>query len=215
MMRQLRRALRQWNGELATFWSRFSTFYRLVLGILLAMCIVYGARRQLLDERRAAVAALRKELADQGVPTVVPPPETDDELQEIQLQAESLEASLEREREATRALIENRQGRTRAQAIETLEALGRLVSTHGLTVRNAARVQCQDDFPVPRICQSYHLVGDFAGIHAFLRDVDALEAPCRLRHIAVFLSDVDVDQAESSARQTLALTFHFESLYVE
>jgi hypothetical protein len=236
MIRQFRRALRQWKAELGSFWGRFNTFYRIVFGILLAMAIVYAARRQLLDERRAAVASLRKELTDHGAPDVVPSLEEDNEVQEMQLQAESLAASLEREREATRRLREaarderaaaedgpealalgneDRPRPTRAQAIETIETLGRLVGKHGLSVRNAARVECQDDFPVPRICQSYHLVGDFVGIHAFLRDVNGLDAPCRLRGVAVFLSDADLDQTKSPARQTLALTFHFESLYAE
>jgi hypothetical protein len=92
MMRAIRRALRQWKGELGAFWGRFNTFYRIVLGILLAMAIVYGARRFLLDERRTAVAELRKELADESVPGAVPTPEEDDEIQEAEITQENLEA---------------------------------------------------------------------------------------------------------------------------
>jgi hypothetical protein len=214
-MRAIRRALRQWKGELGAFWGRFNTFYRIVLGILLAMAIVYGARRFLLDERRTAVAELHKELADESVPGAVPTPEEDDDIQEAEMTRENLKASLERERADTRAVIEERGTGGRADALDTIETLGRLIGRHGLIVKSAARVDCEGEFPLPRICQSYELVGGFAGIHGFLREVDQLEAPCRLHRVAVALPTETDAPVRAGQSAPLTLSFHFESIYTE
>jgi len=214
MMRQFRRSLRQWKGELGTFWRRFSTFYRLVLAILLAMIIVYGARRQILDQRRAALVALRKELADQNVPLVVPSPKGDDQVLESELQAENLWESLEHEREMTRKALDRQRIGGRTQALETIEKLSRLIVRHRLVVRTAARIDCADELPVPRVCQSYHLVGNFAGIHGFLREVTDIGTPCQLRRVAVTLDEGSAPGSQA-AQAPLALTFDFVSLYAE
>ena len=126
MMRYIRRTFRQWRDEFLAFWGRFSTFYRMVFGIILAMIMVVAARRNLLDARRKAVTSLEKELSKQSVPVFVPSPSSDNEVQEAELLAESLQASLERERHETRTVMEEQRNGSQEHA-EALENLSRLI----------------------------------------------------------------------------------------
>ena len=97
MMRAIRRAFRQWTNEWLGFWGRFTAFHRIVCGIVLAMVIVFGSRRQFMDARKLAVSELRSELIELGAPETVLPPDQDEEVQQAELQAESLQRSLKRE----------------------------------------------------------------------------------------------------------------------
>jgi len=72
MMRTLRRALRQWKREFLAFWGRFTAFHRIVIGILLAMGIVFLARTRVIDPLERDLATEHKTLADKGVPARVP-----------------------------------------------------------------------------------------------------------------------------------------------
>lgn len=217
MMRYVRRACRQWRDEFLTFWGRFNTFFRMVFGIALAMTMVFGARRQALDAHRRTVVALGKELNDKNVPIHVPEPGSDNEVQEAELLTENLQAALAREREETRAVLEQYRNASQDCAREAIETLTRLIGKHGLMVLKATRCECQDQFPLPRLCQSYVLAGDFTGVFGFLQDAAALKTPCRLRQVVLGCQAPHHAQEAftPSPSAMLLLTFLFESFYVE
>jgi len=217
MMRFFRRTCRQWQHEFLAFWGKFNTFYRMIIGIALAMAMVFGARRQVLDSHHHAVTALEKELKGKGVPAHVPPPGSDNEVQEAELQAESLQAALDRERQETRAALEPFRSGSQDRARETVETLTRLIGKHGLMVRSATRCDPLDDFPLARLCQSYLLAGDFAGIFGFLNDIANMKIPCRLRQVALTSQPPSPppDSFPATTPAVLTLSFIFESFYVE
>ncbi len=152
-MRYFRRAGRQWRDEFLAFWGRFNTFYRMIFAIALAMAMVFVAHRQVLNALRHTVLALEKELKSKNVPLYVPPPGSDNEVQEAELLKENLHAALVREREETRAVLKQYRNGSQESAREAIEALTRLIGKHGLVLRTATRSDCQDEFPLARICQ--------------------------------------------------------------
>ncbi|NMA48004.1 MAG: hypothetical protein GX945_15730 [Lentisphaerae bacterium] len=216
MMRYIRRTFRQWRDEFLAFWGRFNTFYRMVFGIILAMIMVVAARRNLLDARHKAVTTLEKELSKQSVPACVPAPGSDNEVQEAELLSESLQASLERERHETRAVLEERRNGSREHAREALENLSRLIVKHGLMVQSATRCEAQDDFPLPRLCQACVLTGNFSGIYGFLTEIAKSQSPCRIRNVVLTSENPLLNQEHFTKKPgDLVLTFVFESFYVE
>jgi hypothetical protein len=94
MMRLLRRAFRQWGREFLQFWGRFTAFHRIVIGIMLALVIVFTARSRLLDPLGRKVAAEHKTLADKSVSARVPLPEQDATIAEETLRSENLRRSI-------------------------------------------------------------------------------------------------------------------------
>jgi predicted metal-binding transcription factor (methanogenesis marker protein 9) len=216
MMRYIRRTFRQWRDEFLAFWGKFNTFYRMVFGIILAMIMVVAARRNLLDARRKAVTSLEKELSKQSVPVFVPSPSSDNEVQEAELLAESLQASLERERHETRAVMEERRNGSQEHAREALENLGRLIVKHRLMVQSATRCEAQDEFPLPRLCQACVLTGDFNGIYGFLTEIAKAKSPCRIRDVVLTSENPQLNEEHFTKKPgDLVLTFVFESFYVE
>ncbi|MDR2392251.1 MAG: hypothetical protein LBE84_11310 [Planctomycetota bacterium] len=94
MIRAVRRTFRGWKRELLSFYGRFNTFRRIVIGIILAMGVVFGARRLLLDPAQRNIRAIESRLRDDSVPEVVPPIDTDKETQDSLLRAETREKQL-------------------------------------------------------------------------------------------------------------------------
>lgn len=216
MMRYIRRTFRQWRDEFLAFWGKFNTFFRMVFGIVLAMAMVVAARRNLLDAKHKAVTTLEKELAKKSVPAHVPSPDSDNEVQEAELLSESLQASLEREQHETRAVLEERGNGRKEHALEALESLSRLIVKHGLMVQSAMRCEADDEFPLPRLCQSCVLTGDFKGIYGFLTEIAKAKSPCRIRHVVLTTENPELNQEHFTKKPgDLVLTFVFESFYVE
>lgn len=211
MIRALRRALRQWKTEVLGFWGRFSAFYRIVFGIVLAMGIVYGARRQALDAVTQRVDELAAELEELDAPSPVPTPEADDDLQIAMMQVENLEHELKKEREETKALLQNRSNaRGRSAARETMDRVAELIAQNALAVRSSVPVECEGEFPLPRVCRSYDMTGEFPAVHGFLRQLAELDAPCRLRRLSLRRFE-----PEGGDSHPIRLTFIFESMYTE
>ncbi|MDR1613913.1 MAG: hypothetical protein LBT97_14220 [Planctomycetota bacterium] len=94
MIRVIRRTVRGWKRELLSFYGRFNTFHRMVVGIILAMGMVYCSRRFLLDPGRKDMRAIENRLKEDSVPDVVPQIDTDKELQDALLRAETREKQL-------------------------------------------------------------------------------------------------------------------------
>lgn len=186
MIRMVRRALRQWKREFLAVWGRFTAFHRIVIGILLAMGLVYMARSRLLDPLDRELAGERRNLADKGVPAQVPTPGEDVEIQEERLRAENLKRSLENrsaELAAAEAATRLRLGAGKADASATLLALS---GRHGLRVLKNASAEAPVGGTVPAAASVYELAGRFSAIFGFLEDV-------RREPLAWALRDVSVD----------------------
>ena len=78
MIRAVRRTLRSWRRDFLAFYMRFNTFYRIVIGIVLAMGIVAGSRHFLLDPKQREIRSVESRLTKETVPETVPSIETDD-----------------------------------------------------------------------------------------------------------------------------------------
>lgn len=216
MMRAIRRAFRQWTNEWLGFWGRFTAFHRIVCGIVLAMVIVFGSRRQFLDARKLAVSELRSELIELGAPETVLPPDQDEEVQQAELQAESLQRSLKREQAETREqLVEmNMLGRSSARA--TIDVIAEQIAANNLHVRSSAPTECDGEFPLERICRSYEIAGAFDSVHDFLKNVAGMTGAGRATKLLLHRIDDDSDSGSASGSESqIGLTFVFESVYAE
>jgi hypothetical protein len=189
MMRALRRALRQWKREFLTFWGRFTAFHRMVIGILLAMGIVFLARTQVLDPLDRELAAERKMLADKGVPARVPAPEDDEDIQEETLRAENLQRSLENRTAELKAVEASSPYRLDAGKADANAALLALAGRHGLHVLKNAPMSAAEGGPVATAASAYELAGRFAAIYGFLDDARREPLLWELRDVSIALAN--------------------------
>ena len=206
MIRALRRALRQWKREFLTFWGRFTAFHRIVIGILLAMGVVFAARTRVLDPLDKELAAARKKLSDKNVPARVPSPLEDDEIQQEMLRAENLERSLENqlgELAAIELATDLRLDVSKADAHAVLLAMA---GRHGLRVLKNAADEPPTDGAVPTVASAYELAGRFTSIYGFLADVQREPILWELRDVSLGLLHED-DMFSASAAPLLVLRF--------
>ena len=191
-MRIVRRALRQWQREFLAFWGRFTAFHRIVIGIVLAMFVVFAVRTRVLDPMDRELAALQKELASKGVPVRVPAPEMDEVIQEETLRAENLGESLQRLGAELAQVEASSPFRLQAGKADGHSALRGLAGRRGLHVRKNAPAEAPTDGPVPAAASEYELVGRFAAIHGFLDDM-------RREPLLWEMRDVSIDLLNGSA----------------
>jgi hypothetical protein len=206
MMRTFRRTLRQWKREFQSVWSRFTAFHRIVIGILLAMGVVFGARSRALDPLDRELSALRQELADKGIPAHLPLPAADGVVLEERVRAENLAQSLEhraRELERAEAAARFRLGAGHADATSALLALA---GRHSLHVRRNVAVDPPPGGPVPMAASSYELAGRFPAIHRFLDDLRSEPLLWELRDVSIGLLN-GRDAFGGLASPTLLLRF--------
>lgn len=189
MMRPLRRAMRQWGREFLTFWGRFTAFHRIVIGIILAMGIVFGARSHLLDPRDRELAAKRKVLADKGIPAYVPSPELDEDVQKETLRAENLRRSLENRVAVLTEAEAVSDYRLTAGKADANAALLALASRHGLHVLKNTEAPEPVAASVPVTASAYELAGTYPAIYSFLDDVQREPLLWRFRDLSLMLSN--------------------------
>jgi len=194
MMRTLRRALRQWKREFLAFWGRFTAFHRIVIGILLAMGIVFLARTRVIDPLERDLATEHKTLADKGVPARVPAPEEDEDIQEETLRAENLQRSLKKRTAELKAAEASSPYRLDAgKAAPTAAEAG--------PVPTAAEAS-----PVPTAAAAYELAGRFASIYGFLDDARREPLLWELRDVSIALAN-ESDAFGGSGAPPLVLRF--------
>jgi hypothetical protein len=208
MMRTLRRALRQWKREFLAFWGRFTAFHRIVIGILLAMGIVFLARTRVIDPLERDLATEHKTLADKGVPARVPAPEEDEDIQEETLRAENLQRSLKKRTAELKAAEASSPYRLDAGKADASAALLALAGRHGLHVRKnaAAPAAAGDPVPTATAASAYELAGRFASIYGFLNDVRREPLLWELRDVSIALAN-ESDAFGGSAAPPLLLRF--------
>ncbi len=206
MIRALRRALRQWKREFLTFWGRFTAFHRIVIGILLAMGVVFAARTRVLDPLDKELAAARKKLSDKNVPARVPSPMEDDEIQQEMLRAENLERSLENQLGELAAIESATDLRLNVSKADAHAALLAMAGRHGLRVLKNAADEPPTDGAVPTVASAYELAGRFTSIYGFLADVQREPVLWELRDVSLGLLHED-DMFSASAAPLLVLRF--------
>lgn len=205
MMRVIRRALRQWKREFSVFWGRFTAFHRIVIGMLLAMAIVFGARSRLLDPLEQTLAAERKALADKSVPARVPLPEQDEVIAEETLRAENLQRSIENLTGELAHLEAASHFRLDASKADANAALLALASQRGLHVLKNTTVEPSPDGGVATVASRYELAGRFGGIYGFLDDMQRQPLLWQLRDVSIAL--LNEQDALSGGTPTLVLRF--------
>lgn len=216
MRRQIRRALRQWETEFAVFWARFTTFHRVALAILLAIGMIYGARRYAFDQRRAELDTRRKELQRQNVPAHVPSPGEDEEVQQNLLRTEGIGESLAQLREETAAVAAARGRPDYARALEAVAALDAAIDRHGLVVRKRNREETSETGPLRQILHAYEVMGAFAGIHAFLHGVEDMPFLCRFASLRLVPAEnQDGTPVLRGGQPQVILTFIFASFHAD
>ncbi|MGI6496555.1 MAG: hypothetical protein ACOX5G_10810 [Kiritimatiellia bacterium] len=206
MIRAIRRALRQWKREFLAFWSRFTAFHRIVIGILLAMGVVFLARTRMLDPLERELAAVRKELADKGVPARVPSADADEEVQQELLRAENLRRSIENQMGELAAIEATTDLRLDAGKADAHAALLAMAGRHGLRVLKNAAAEPPAGGTIPVEASTYELAGRFASIYGFLDDVRRGPILWELRDLSIVLLD-EGDRPGGAAAPPLKLGF--------
>ncbi|MDR2704566.1 MAG: hypothetical protein LBC02_02190, partial [Planctomycetaceae bacterium] len=80
MWRLLRRQLRIWHKDFASGWGKLKTFHRTVLGILIAIAIVYAARKYCFDPISATIADAQSKYDKTEPPNPLPTIENDSDI---------------------------------------------------------------------------------------------------------------------------------------
>lgn len=154
MIRLLRRSLRGWKREIYAFWGRFNTFYRIIIGLALAMAMIYGGRETLLDPRIRELKKLNEQLAKNAVPDPVPASETDDEAEESRIKAENIRKSLESLKARLADAEKATPYRLEASAADATAAVLRLADSFGLRVREASPIEDAQTAPAQKTSAS-------------------------------------------------------------
>lgn len=172
MKRELQRNLRGWRAEFASFWKRFNAFQRIVIGIVLAMTLVYGARVRLLDPLSGELETARAALAERGVPGRVPPADRDDETQQALLRAENMAQSLAEELLELEAFKSGTRYRLEAGPADAQAALVELATRAGLRVQENRAAPAgeaaggREGFPAAAF--TWELRGSFEAVSKFI-----------------------------------------------
>ncbi|MDR1963571.1 MAG: hypothetical protein LBQ50_07310 [Planctomycetaceae bacterium] len=80
MLRTLRRQLRIWHKDISSGWGRLKTFHRIVLGIVITIAVIYGARKYWFDSISAAIAETQSKYDKSEPPNPLPTIETDSDI---------------------------------------------------------------------------------------------------------------------------------------
>lgn len=205
MMRIVRRALRQWKREFLAFWGRFTAFHRIVMGIMLAMGIVFVARTRVLDPLESELEGLRKELSEKSIPSRIPEPEQDETVQEERLREESLVRSLENHEAALAETEAASLLRLDASWADANALLLDLASQHKLRLKKTP-AESPGDGPVPTAASACELEGSYAAIYAFLDRMQREPLLWELRDVSIELLK-STDAFGGSVSPLLALRF--------
>lgn len=169
-------------------WQRLTAFHRIVIGIVVAMAIVYGARMRVLDPLTEDVAGLSERLRDAGAPSTIPSIEQDQDLQQEQLRSENLLSSIA-ELEKMLADLEDSAG---------IGRLGGMADAHAellaIASRSRVRVRAKGSVNENRseservLGSSYELSGSFPAIYAFLEGLRAAPLLWEIRKVELKLA---------------------------
>lgn len=204
MIRMMRRTLRGWKREFLLYWAKLTAFYRIVLGILLAMGLVAYGRSRFLDPRERELGDLQKTLERRSIPVQVHTPDTDPDLAEDRIRLENLQSSVENRRNELRAVEEATRFRLDARPADAAARLLALVNRNGLRVHANRPLEPPEGLPLPAVLTAYEIRGSYEGILAFLKDVAAEPLLWEIRDLLLLAP------AESTVTSLqLSFTLHF------
>lgn len=204
MRRQFQRALRQWKKEFLTFWKRFNAFQRIVIGILIAMALVYSARLGILDPLSVELDEKRKTLKDKGIPSRVPDPETDDQIQQDILRAENLAESLAEEKIQRRKAESKTEYRLDVTPADVQAALISLAARSGLRVHENRPIEADKEGLIRQAAFFCELRGSFRAVFDFLSAFESAPYFWELGQISLVLL---FEESPESLRPELSLRF--------
>ncbi len=210
MKRELQRAVQGWKKEFVMFWGRFNAFQRIVIGILLAMVLVYAARVKLLDPMRREVEKVHKTLEDEGVPAVIPTPERDDEIQQDLLRIENFEENIKEEAAEKGRAEAQTSYRLNAGPADAQAALIALATKSGLRVHENRSVEVETQTRVPHAAFACELRGAlFTSIFRFLNAFSSEPYLWELDQISLELLDQKSTASVSGVYQPPVLSLRF------
>jgi hypothetical protein len=183
MIRGIKKQLHSWRMEINALWSRLTSFHRTALGIVLSVAMILIVRSASLDPLQQDLEKKISELVANSVPAEIVSPESDNDIQELLMRIENIEPVLDNARETLKQTIYRRSPLRFEQKSDAVAETYRLVTRAGLRVKSYTeplRANDQQAHVLPVSEHAYVLEGDFGGIFAFLRFMDAFRWPCRL-----------------------------------
>jgi hypothetical protein len=204
MIRMIRRTLRGWKREFLQYWTKLSAFYRIVLGIILAMVFVAGGRSRFLDPRMRELDDVFETLQRRNVPEHVPTPETDPELEGDRIRLENLRESVEIRREELRAVEAVSPFRLDTRPADASTRLLALLNRNGLRVISNHAVTPPATLTLPAALTAFEIRGSYEGILTFLHEFANEPLLWELRD---FLLQAPAESGSGSLH--LSFTLHF------
>lgn len=191
MKRAVRRALREWKAEFSRNWQRLNTFMRIVLGVIIAMGLVWAARRWVLDPQQDQLTQIRKDNSVIDMPDGIIRPENDVEIQDNELKIENLKKSLTASKDKVQSVAVSANIVAPTAKGEVLTEMSQLIARCRLLLRSHNEIQPEDETvsPVPVSHHAYSITGPFNSIRTFIHELN------RFRYLSSFDSfDIQVLQ---------------------
>ncbi|MDR2168865.1 MAG: hypothetical protein LBP59_01835 [Planctomycetaceae bacterium] len=134
MKRAIKRQLRIWYSDIAGYLSKLKTFHRTALGIILAIVIIFAARKYWLDPIRAEVTELESKYKDSDPPEPLPTIESDEEITLAKEQIISREKNAETKKKEMETIAKARPKITQQNKETVLSEFASIISKNKLTV---------------------------------------------------------------------------------
>jgi hypothetical protein len=134
MKRAIRRQLRIWYSDISGYLSKLRTFHRTALGIILAIVIIFVARKYWLDPLRAEVAEQESKYEKSEPPNPLPTIESDEEITLANEQIISREKSAETKKREMETVTASRPKITQQNRESVLSELAAIISKNKLVL---------------------------------------------------------------------------------
>lgn len=172
MKRAMRRALREWKEEFNSNWAKLNTFMRMVLGIVIAMLIIWSGRRWVLDPLQGELTKAIEQNEAVDIPAGVTTTAQDPDVIELQLKEENLNKSLKKAQGDVQEAAKGDGVVSQEKEVNVLSALNSLIDENGLLLQNRAELEEDETLPMPTSHHCYTVIGTFSGMYDFLHTLD-------------------------------------------
>ncbi|MDR1477576.1 MAG: hypothetical protein LBJ00_01385 [Planctomycetaceae bacterium] len=132
MKRAIRRQLRIWYADIAVYWGKLRTFHRTALGIIIAIAIIFTARKYWLDPIRAEVVDSESKYEQSEPPNPLPTLESDEEITLAKEQIISREKSTETKKREMETVAKSRPKITQQNKEAVLSEFASIISKNKL-----------------------------------------------------------------------------------
>ncbi|MDR2762430.1 MAG: hypothetical protein LBB88_07520, partial [Planctomycetaceae bacterium] len=134
MKRAIRRQLRIWYADITGYLSKLKTFHRTALGIIIAIVIIYAARKYWLDPIRAEIFELESNYEKSEPPNPLPTIESDEEITLAKEQIESRSKNAESKKREMETVAKSRAKITQQNKESVLSEFASIISKNKLIV---------------------------------------------------------------------------------